>query len=459
MKIRIALTAAAVAVAVGMPAPAVVPEGTLTATEQLVTWADAVDTGFINPLLFASPAPEIRCIQAGACDTFKLKVSLGDDFWANNGDGAVEVAIRWVYDGVMDLDLQVLDANGALVDQSAAVDSNAENVFVPNAANGVYTVRVIPSNTFNPENRAGAGTGPCPTEGAPPPASSNRVCYQGLAQVEILATDSPEDASELLPNLRAKPPGNFHISSALNLIPFPENPLLSCYAEETVQRSEHPTRCLRFDQIITNVGEGPMLVRFGLSGVVTPDTSDNVIVQRISWSDGSYKDEIAPENYVFHEVHAHFHYQGFGQSILYPWNGTTGRGPEPVSVGQKNGFCMIDVQLQDEYWGKTGNGARAHTFPFDCILPDDDTPPPDAWVEEGIAVGWADVYGWNLADQYIDITNVPDGLYELVQLANPNHSMRETTDEDNCASTVIAITGDLVTMPNGPGSAIDCPTL
>jgi hypothetical protein len=301
---------------------------------------------------------------------------------------------------------------------------------------------VIPSNTFNPESQA------------------TSVPYEGLAQVEILATDGPEDRRELLPNLRPTPPGNFHISSALNLIPFPENPLLSCYAEETVQRPEHPIRCLRFDQTIANVGEGPMVVRFGLSGIVTPDVSDNVIVQRIAWSDGSYEDVIAPENYVFHEAHAHLHYQGFGQSLLYPWNSTTERGPVPVSVGRKNGFCMIDVMLMDEYWGKTGNGPRAHTFPFDCILPADmDPSAPEAWVEEGIAVGWADVYGWNLADQYIDITNVPDGTYELVLLANPNNSIRELTTADNCTSIVIRIKGDKVTTPNGPGSAIPCPTL
>jgi hypothetical protein len=440
VKIRTALAAAAIALASGGIAPAATPvAGTLNPDVQTVTWTGSFGVNFFNPLLLVSPVPEIRCAQPRGCDEFALTLSLGDGFWETNGKGAVEVAIRWVYDGITDLDLQVLDAGGSVVAQSVAVDSNAESVFIPNAADGVYTVRVIASNTFNPESDATA------------------VAYDGLAQVETLATDPPGQGHQMLPNLRPSPPDGFHISSAANLSPFPENPALSCYPEETVQEEGNPLRCLRFNQTIANVGEGPMIMRFGLAGIATPDTADNVIVQRISLSDGTFKDEIAPETYEFHEAHAHLHYRGFGQSILYPWDGTNGRGAAPVSVGRKAGFCMIDVQLMEEYWGATGNGPRAHTFPFDCVLPDEIDPAgPQAWVEQGVAVGWADVYGWNLADQYVDITNVSDGTYELLQIANPNNSVIETTTIDNCTSTVITISGDTVT-PVSTHPSVPCP--
>jgi hypothetical protein len=207
-----------------------------------------------------------------------------------------------------------------------------------------------------------------------------------------------------------------------------------------------------------------MIMRFGLAGIVTPGTSDNVIVQRIYSTDGSYQDVTVPEHYVFHKVHGHLHYQGFGQTILYNWSVATGRGTI-ASLGHKVGFCMIDVQMQPEYWAKTGNGPRAHTFPFDCVLPDEIDPSgPQAWVEQGVQVGWADVYGWNLADQYVDISNVPDGVYELVQIANPNNSVIERTTDgsdpaaDNCTSTVIKIEGKTVTTPVGPGHAVPCPS-
>jgi hypothetical protein len=438
VKIRGALVIAVLAVAVVMPAQAKTV-GTLTAANRLVTWSDSVDTGFINPLLVASPVPELRCLQPGACDTFTVDVALGATFWKTNGTGAVEFAIRWAYDGIIDLDLQVLDAAGNKIAQSAAVDSNAESVFIPNATDGVYTVKVIPSNTFSPGS------------------SATEVPYDALAQVEILASDPPGEGHPMIPNLRPAPPDGFHIASAANLLPIPENKFLSCYPEETIQNPGNPTRCLRFNQTIANVGEGPMVMRFGLAGIVTPSMDDNIIVQRIFSTDGSYQDVTVPEHYVFHEVHGHLHYQGFGQTILYNWSQSSGRGTI-ASVGHKVGFCMIDVQMQPEYWGKTGNGPRAHTFPFDCVLPDEVDPTgPQAWVEQGVQVGWADVYGWNLADQYVDITNVKDGVYELVQIANPNNSVIESTAADNCTSTVIRIKGDKVTTPVGPGSAVPCP--
>jgi lysyl oxidase len=426
VKIRAIISAAALFAALGFtPAPAATPVGTLTPAQQLVQWSDSVATGFVNPLLLVSPAPEIRCLQPDACDEFALTIALGNGFWSQNGDGAIEVAIRWAYDGIVDLDLQVLNAAGDVVAQSVAVDSNAESVFIPNAPDGSYTVRVVPSNTF--------------------PSSEDAIHYEGLAQVETLASDPVGQGHRLLPNLRPAPPSGFNIASALNLVPIPRNKYLSCYAEETIQKRYHPTKCLRFNQTIANIGDGPMLMRFGLRGMLTPDTEDNIIMQRIMSSDGTFEDVLVPSTYVFHKAHAHLHYKGFGRSYLYPWNSVTGRGASPAAIGKKIGFCMIDVEMQDEYWGKTGNGPRAHTFPFSCVLPDEIDPAgPQAWVEEGIQVGWADVYGWNLADQFIDITNVPDGVYELVQIANPQGSVIEQTRADNCASTVIRITGDKV---------------
>ncbi|MEX2555322.1 MAG: lysyl oxidase family protein [Actinomycetota bacterium] len=440
MRIRPALAALAVLAAGLIPSQAAVPDqGTLTPGTPLLTWAGEAPGGEINPLLLVSPVPELRCLVA-ECDTFKVTVALGAGYWAANPKGAVEFAIKWVYDGVIDLDLQVLDSSGTVIAQSAAVDSNAESVFVANLADGVYTARVIPSNTFNPD----AEPGPVP--------------YGGLVQVEVPVLDPPGQGEALLPNLRPTAPDGFHVSSALNLVPFPENPLLSCYAEETLQNPDHPTRCLRFNQTIANVGTGPLILRFGLAGIVTPGGKDNIIVQRIFSSDGSYVDTPLNETYQFHKVHAHLHYKGFGQSILYPWSEQGGRSETPISIGKKVGFCVIDVLLLDEYWGETGNGPRAHVFPFDCIVPDElDPAGPQMWVEQGVAVGWADVYGWNLADQYINITNVPDGIYEIVQKANPTSSVLETTAADNCSSTIIQLTGDVVTTPFGPGTATPCP--
>jgi len=425
--------------AMGLIARGATPASGSLVDSQPIFWSGTVPTGEINPVLFVPlPAPEVHCITS-RCDLYSLTIALGPGYWAQNGDGAVEVAIKWTYDGIIDLDLQVLDAGGKVIAQSAGVDSNAENVFIPNAADGTYTVRVIPENTF-------------------PAAGADEVPFEGMAQVEILTSDPPGQGHQLLPNLVPAPPDGFHIASALNYVPLPENKFVPCYPEETVQAPDHPIKCLRFNQTIANRGEGKLELRFGLSGIITPWDSDNIIDQRIYSSDGSYTDSRLNENYMFHTVHAHLHYKGFGASYLYHWSPTTGRG-SLATTGHKVGFCVIDVRLQEDYWGQPGNGPRGRSFPNACFVPNDiDLSAPEAWVVQGVDVGWADVYGWNLADQYVNITGVPDGLYELVQIANPTNSVIETTRDDNCSHTIIRLNGDTVTTPYGPGENLPaCP--
>jgi lysyl oxidase len=440
VKTKIALVALAAVLGTLMSAPAATPSaGTLTASEPLLTWTGSVRGGTINPFIIVSPAPQVRCLQANTCDEFALTVALGSGYWQANGAGAVEVAIKWPYDGIIDLDLQVLNAAGKVVAKSTAVDSNSESVFIQNAADGVYTVRVIPSNTFNPGNRV------------------PRVAYDALAQIEPFAVDPPGTGVPRLPNLIALPPDGFHVASALNLIPIPENPVISCYPEETIQNKAHPTKCLRFNQTIANVGAGPLELRFDMRGILTPTKSDDLMYQRIYNTDGSYTERLA-DRYVFHAVHAHIHYVGFGQSYLFHDDADTGNHTskaDAVRIGNKVGFCVGDIKFQEQYWGQTGNGPRQWAFPT-CNIPKEINPGGPIWMVQGVDVGWSDVYGWNLADQYINITGVPDGDYEVVQAANPTHSVLEATYADNCSATVIHIQGKAITTLSSSASA-PCP--
>lgn len=384
--------------------------GTVT-PEAPATWSGSFSGE--HPLL---PVPEVRCLE-GACDTFSLTTSVGD-----LSDYAIEISIRFTYDGVTDLDL-IVSHDGAEIARSVAVDSNAESVLLPGLPDGTYTVTVIPTNTINPDG------------------DGDDVAYEGLA--EVVRLPAAGDGADLLPNLISLPPHNFHISTAANLVPFPENPLLSCYPEETIENPAHPTRCLRFDQTIANVGAGKLELRFAMDQALSPDPDDQRLVQRIYTDDGSYRERIA-DSYELHAAHGHVHYRGFGQSKLYPFDwASQSRSNDgiPASVGNKVGFCVIDVLLLDAYWGADDaapdNGPRSHTFPT-CNAPrelNDD----GLWMVQGIDVGWADVYGWNLADQYIDVTGVPDGVYQIEQIANPNGSVTEVSTADNVATTVICL--------------------
>lgn len=403
--------------------------GALTQENPLVTWTGSFDG--VHPL---APGPEVPC-ALGVCDTFQLDVSLGD-LWATT-DGAVEVAIRWPYDGLMDLDL-IVSRDGQEVARSAGNDSNAESVLIPEAADGTYTVTIAPTNNFS-------DAGALPIE------------YEGLAELQITPAGTGAD---LLPNLEAVAPDGFRIASAGGLLPFPENPVLSCYAEETIEDPAHPTRCLRFNQTIANVGDGPLQLRFRMDQALSPNTEDHRMEQRILADDGTYRDRLA-DSYEFHAVHGHVHYRGFGQSYLYGFDVEQDRraSDTPVRVGNKVGFCVIDVRLLDDYWGATdgakANGARNYVFPT-CLVPNTPDETGAIWQEQGIDVGWADVYGWNLPDQFMDITGLPDGVYELEQVANPNGSVSEITTVDNCASTVIEISQDTVQIIEDATPTVGC---
>jgi hypothetical protein len=66
------------------------------------------------------------------------------------------------------------------------------------------------------------------------------------------------------------------------------------------------------------------------------------------------------------------------------------------------------------------------------------------------------VYGWNLADQFIDVTGLADGIYELQQWANPSSTVIETRYDDNQASTIICLLADRVFEVRSNADAAAC---
>ena len=52
---------------------------------------------------------------------------------------------------------------------------------------------------------------------------------------------------------------------------------------------------------------------------------------------------------------------------------------------------------------------------------------------QGISVGYSDVYNSGLANQWIDVTDVPDGTYWLETIIDPENRLLETNDDNNTA--------------------------
>jgi hypothetical protein len=376
-----------------------------------VSWAGSFrDAAAVSdPGLYGQPG---SCEQLG-CRESIVEVALPAAVWVSS-PGGVQIASDWP-DEENDLDLYVYGPDGALAGRSdGAIASTGESVRLHDAANGRYRVVVVPRAVNGP------------------------MGYRGFAEVE---RDPPADpVRPLLPNLVTLPVRHPQLRTGAYFADHNQQGTPSCYPEEVAEQGAR--RCLRFDQVIANVGDGPFELRYRMEGFAT----DQQLRQRIYASDGTFT-EVTVDSYVFHPVHAHFHYKNFGQAFLYrprP-DGTL----ELVREGRKNGFCMIDVE--NTRFGLDRNGVpyrggapRTYYFPRCNTATEHDR--YGTYMVNGISVGWADVYNWFLADQYIEISGVPDGVYVLETVANPAGTVHETTLADNAARVTIRLRGDTVEL-------------
>ena len=74
----------------------------------------------------------------------------------------------------------------------------------------------------------------------------------------------------------------------------------------------------------------------------------------------------------------------------------------------------------------------------------------------GISPGWGDVYSWDTPDQYIEITGVPDGLYDVVSTANPDGGILESSRADDTARTRICLRGNTVKVMDSGAKPTAC---
>lgn len=377
------------------------PDHVLSSAHDQVRWRGGPLTGRTTALTLPETCGAVEC------DRLTLTIALPPAVRVRRG--GVQVSIRW-HDEEQDLDLYVYEADRSLEARSNGIVSAAESVFLRRPANGDHTVVVVPK-------------------------SADHVKYEGSAEVEFMPAVKP--VRDLLPDLVSLPPRNLHFETSAYLfhLPVPSMPG-GCYAEETLEQGAR--RCLRFDQIVSNVGRGPFEVRYRIDGVATEDTRD--LIQRIYRSDGSFRDRFA-DTYTFHAAHAHFHYKNFARSHL--WRATPAGeriGKKPVRSARKNGFCMIDVE--QTRFGKRGDSPRTYVPPG-CLAPSEFDPATGALSAiTGMSAGWADVYWWYLADQFIEVTSLPDGYYLLQNVADQAGTVEEVDESNNAASTLIRLCGD-----------------
>ena len=134
-----------------------------------------------------------------------------------------------------------------------------------------------------------------------------------------------------------------------------------CAFEEGVIGGAGYRRILRFDTVIINAGNGDLVVG---------DRSD-------------------PNNpyagiFYFDPCHGHYHMKGFSEYRVLYQDGNV------AATGHKQGFCFED---SFKFTDHPSNG-------YHCGY-------------QGITSGWGDWYYKQLVGQWIDVTGVPEGEYQL----------------------------------------------
>lgn len=182
--------------------------------------------------------------------------------------------------------------------------------------------------------------------------------------------------------------------------------LLDTVALDTVEVED---ACLLEEGCVTGLGER-RVVRFG-SRTGNLGTADFVLGapdgENALWTADACQES--------------FDLVGFARYELL--DGVTG---ERVLTGAKNGFCIADA----EPWLQ---GSDTSCEVYDCE-------------QQGISRGCADNYGSSLECQWVDVTDIPPGEYELRVTINADRNIPELDYANNLVTVPLQLTGDSVTV-------------
>jgi hypothetical protein len=146
-------------------------------------------------------------------------------------------------------------------------------------------------------------------------------------------------------------------------------------------------RLLRFDTATANIGTGDLVLGAPTAGVC----------------------------FQFSQCHQHYHFLNFSQYTLYQADGTT-----VAATGHKQSFCLEDVEQYQPA------PAPDPASPFTCM-------------NQGLHVGWEDVYPNDIDCQWVDITGVPAGNYLLKVAVNTAGYIPETNYSNDSATVPVTI--------------------
>lgn len=192
-------------------------------------------------------------------------------------------------------------------------------------------------------------------------------------------------------------------------------------------------RLLRFSTVVVNIGPGPFrLYGYDPSGVQKGETIK--VRQMIRQSDGTW---------VTRETGAVMTYSGDGHDHWHVVGAQAFKLLDVKSNGlraaAKIGFCFLDSYP----WTSTRPDHFNSTLPVCNINRYGNVP-------MGVSKGWGDIYKYDIAFQYIDITGIPNGDYRVRMIVDPPSESGgrfvETNEANNRSWAIVRIGTSSVTV-------------
>jgi hypothetical protein len=279
-------------------------------------------------------------------------------------------------------------------------------------------------------------------------AVSKRWSAVAVAVLAFAVTAPARADNVLLPDLRQAPvgcPGGFGGDPSkctdwdVCLVQDADAPNGRCVTAGRVEAVR-----LRFTASEDNIGDGPLLL-YGKRDNTRQKTMTVRQAFQIGQNGpipGSFEAAQHPTStttyYEPAKMHEHWHLMGFEHFELRSPGGGT------VVTDRKNGFCLGDRYPTPDA-GRLPHSVRDDGSPQGalgrflaknmCSMRD-----PDALtVTEGISVGRGDDYRYDVDFQWLDITGVPSGTYDVVNTVNSDRTLLESDYDNNSSSIAISV--------------------
>src|SRR4051812_41262163 len=240
-----------------------------------------------------------------------------------------------------------------------------------------------------------------------------------VAVAACAAPVPPAGAAEgiLRPDLDQEPPGQITVASA------PSQLAQVGAAWLPLGGGKAPRWYLGFSSAVSNVGAGPLVISGHRASTAQPTMTAD---QLVAGAAGQVVPDVGRLRYTRSPGHQHWHLLGFERYALRRAGST-----RAVVTDRKSGFCLGDRYAVG---GPRRQGAPPRpVITGRCGLRRTGL----LQIQEGISVGYGDVYGAYLEYQDLPVDGLPDGRYVLVHSVNVDGRLHELTRDNDSASVLL----------------------